>query len=93
MIEIEYSIDSGKTNEYHAMNSPNAKSASPVPTANAPFCFPSRNETNVSIAPYTSKINENDLMICSIFIADNANNGKIPTDLKYLDFGKNDFMV
>ena len=92
-IETEYNIDSGKTSEYHAMNSPNAKSASPVPTANAPFCFPSRNETNVSIAPYTSKINENDLMMCSIFIADNANNGKIPTDLKYLDFGKNDFMV
>ena len=31
--------------------------------------------------------------MCSIFIADNANSGKIPTDLKYLDFGKNDFIV
>ena len=75
------------------MNSPNANNASPVPTIKVPFCFPSKNETNVSIAPYTSKINENDLMICSTFIADNKNNGKIPTDLKYLDFGKNDFIV
>ena len=32
-------------------------------------------------------------MMCSIFIADNTNSGKIPTDLKYLDFGKNDFIV
>ena len=38
-IETEYNIDSGKTSEYHATNSPNAKSASPVPTANAPFVF------------------------------------------------------
>ena len=50
-IETEYKIDSGKTNEYHAINSPNATNPSPVPTANVPFCFPSKNETNVSIAP------------------------------------------
>ena len=75
------------------MNSPNANNERPIPTANAPFCFPSKNETNVSIAPYTSKINENDLMICSIFIDDKKNNGKTPTDLKYRDFGKNDFIV
>ena len=92
-IETEYRIDSGKTKEYHAMNSPNANNASPIPTINVPFCLPSRNETSVSIAPYTNKINENDLMICSIFIDDKINNGKIPTDLKYLDFGKNDFIV
>ena len=75
------------------MNSPNANNPSPVPTANVPFCFPSKNETNVSIAPYTKRINEKDLMICSMFMADNKNNGKIPTDLKYRDFGKNDFIV
>ena len=44
-------MDSGNTNEYHAINSPNAKSAKPIPTANAPFCFPSIYETKVSIAP------------------------------------------
>ena len=75
-------IDSGNTNEYHAINSPNANSPNPTPTASAPFCFPSMYETMVSIEPYTSKINEKDLMICSIFIADKKNNGKIPTDLK-----------
>ena len=56
-------MDSGKTNEYHAMNSPKAKSANPIPTASAPFCFPSKNETKVSMAPQTSKIKENDLII------------------------------
>lgn len=81
-IDIEYRIDSGNTNEYHAINSPNANSPNPTPTASAPFCFPSMYETMVSIEPYTSKINEKDLMICSIFIADKKNNGKIPTDLK-----------
>ena len=44
-------MDSGKTKEYHAINSPNANKPSPVPTAKVPFCFPSKNETNVSIAP------------------------------------------
>ena len=42
---------------------------------------------------YFCRINENDLIICSMFIADNTNNGRIPTDLKYRDFGKNDFIV
>ena len=50
-IDIEYSIDSGNTNEYRAINSPNANNANPVPTANVPFCFPSMYETKVSIAP------------------------------------------
>ena len=50
-IDTEYRIDSGNTKEYHARNSPNAKNANPIPTANAPFCFPSIYETIVSIAP------------------------------------------
>ena len=47
----------------------------------------------VSIAPYTNKIKEIDLKIFSMWNVETKNNGKIPTDLKYLDFGKNDFMV
>ena len=50
-IDIEQIIDSGKINEYHAINSPNAKRPNPIPTANAPFCFPSMYETIVSIEP------------------------------------------
>ena len=80
-IRDRYRIDSGKTNEYHAINSPNANKPNPIPTASVPFCFPSMYETIVSIEPYTSKIKENDLMICSMFIVDKKNNGSIPIDL------------
>ena len=38
-------------------------------------------------------MNETDLKMCSNWTDDTRNNGKIPIDLKYLDFGKNDFML
>jgi len=85
-------MDSGKTKEYHARNSPNASRANPVATKRVPFLFPSIYETIVSIAPYTNKINEIDLITCSREMIE-INKGNIPTDLKYLDLGKNDFMV
>ena len=47
----------------------------------------------VSIAPYARRINETDLKICSNCTDETRNNGKTPTDLKYLDLGKNDFML
>ena len=93
VIDAEYKIVSGKTNEYHARNSPSASKASPNATKSAPFFLPSIYETTVSIAPYTSKINEIDLMMCSIEIKETRNSGMYPTDLRYRDFGKNDFIV
>ncbi len=45
----------------------------------------------VSIVPYTSRIKEIDLIICSIELAGMRKRGAI-IDLKYLDFGKNDFI-
>ncbi len=93
MIDTEYSIDSGKTNEYQPKNSPNAKRDNPVATKIAPLFLFSKYDKIVSIAPYASKINETDLKICSICTEETKNKGKIPTDLKYLDFGKSDFML
>ncbi len=45
----------------------------------------------VSIVPYTNRIKEIDLIICSIEFAGMRKSGAM-TDLKYLDFGKNDFI-
>ena len=56
------------------------------------FLF-SKYDIIVSIAPYASKINETDLKICSMWTDDTRNNGKIPTERKYLDFGNNDLML
>ncbi len=38
-------------------------------------------------------MNETDLKICSNWTEEIRNNGKTPIDLKYLDFGKNDFIL
>lgn len=92
-IETGYKIDSGNTNEYHPKNSPRAKRANPTATEIAPLFLFSKYDIIVSIAPYASKINETDLKMCSICTDDTKNNGKTPTDLKYLDFGKNDFIL
>jgi len=63
VIDIEYRIDSGNTNEYHPKNSPNAKSANPTDTEIAPLFLFSKYDNIVSIAPYANKINEIDLKI------------------------------
>ena len=65
VIDIEYRIDSGNTKEYHPKNSPNAKSPNPNDTEIAPLFLLSLYDNIVSIAPYTNKINETDLKICS----------------------------
>ncbi len=75
-------IDSGKTNEYHPKNSPNAKSPRPNETQIVPLFRFLKYDNIVSIAPYASKINEIDLKTCSIWTDETKNNGKIPTDLK-----------
>ena len=82
VIDIEYNIDSGNTKEYHPKNSPNAKSPNPIDTEIAPLFLLSLYDNIVSIAPYTNRINEIDLKICSNWTVDTKNNGKIPTDLK-----------
>jgi hypothetical protein len=45
----------------------------------------------VSIVPYTNRIKEIDLIMCSIELPGIMKRG-ITIDLKYLDFGKNDFI-
>ena len=92
-METKYIIDSGKTKEYHPKNSPNAKRDNPTATEIAPLFLFSKYDKMVSIAPYASKIKETDLKICSICTEDTINKGKIPTDLKYLDFGKRDLIL
>ena len=51
IIEAEYKIDPGKTNEYHPKNSPNANIANPIATDIAPLFLFSKYDSNVSIAP------------------------------------------
>ena len=65
VIDIVYRIDSGNTKEYHPKNSPNAKSANPTDTEIAPLFLFSKYDNIVSIAPYTKRMNETDLKICS----------------------------
>ena len=65
IIDIGYNIDSGNTKEYHPKNSPIAKRANPIATEIAPLFLLSLYDNIVSIAPYTSRINEIDLKICS----------------------------
>jgi len=93
IVETKYKIDSGNTNEYQPKNSPKAKRDNPTATEIAPLFRFSKYDNIVSIAPYASKIKETDLKICSICTEEIKNNGKIPTDLKYLDFGKSDLML
>ena len=93
IIDAKYNIDSGNTKEYHPTNSPKANRDNPVATDIAPLFLFSKYDRMVSIAPYASRINETDLKMCSICTEDTKNNGKIPIDLKYLDFGKSDLML
>jgi len=93
IIDVKYNIDSGNTKEYHPTNSPKASSDKPVATDIAPLFLFSKYDRMVSIAPYARRINETDLKMCSICTEDTKNNGKTPTDLKYLDFGKSDLML
>ncbi len=65
IIDIVYRIDSGNTKEYHPKNSPNAKSPNPNDTEIIPLFLLSLYDNIVSIAPYTSRMNEIDLKICS----------------------------
>ena len=82
IIDIGYNIDSGNTKEYHPKNSPIAKRANPIDTEIAPLFLLSLYDNFVSIAPYTSRINEIDLKICSSWTVETKKNGNIPTDLK-----------
>lgn len=93
VIDAEYRIDSGKTKEYHPKNSPNANNPNPTETEIAPLFLFSKYDNIVSIAPYANKINETDLKMCSNWTDETRNRGNTPTDLKYLDFGKNDLML
>ena len=65
IIDAEYSIDSGNTNEYQPTNSPNAISPNPTETEIAPLFLLSKYDSIVSIAPYAKRINDTDLKICS----------------------------
>jgi len=82
IIDIGYNIDSGNTKEYHPKNSPIAKRANPIDTEITPLFLLSLYDNIVSIAPYTSRINEIDLKICSSWTVETKKNGNIPTDLK-----------
>ena len=82
IIDIVYNIDYGNTKEYHPKNSPIAKRANPIDTEIAPLFLLSLYDSIVSIAPYTSRINEIDLKICSSWTVETKKNGNIPTDLK-----------
>ncbi len=93
IVDTTYKIDSGKTNEYQPKNSPKAKRDNPIATEIAPLFLFSKYDKIVSIAPYASKINEIDLKMCSICTEETKNKGKTPKDLKYLDFGKSDFIL
>ena len=57
-MDTTYKIVSGKTNEYHPMNSPNPNSPSPIATKRVVFFLPWAYDIIVSIAPYTNRINE-----------------------------------
>ena len=61
IIDAEYRIDSGNTNEYQPTNSPNAKSPNPIETEIAPLFLLSKYDNIVSIAPYAKRINDTDL--------------------------------
>ena len=65
VIETEYRIDSGKTNEYHPKNSPNASNPNPIATDIVPLFLFSKYDNIVSIAPYANRIKDTDLKICS----------------------------
>lgn len=51
IMETEYNMDSGNTNEYHPKNSPRANNANPTATDMAPLFLFSKYDKMVSIAP------------------------------------------
>lgn len=51
IMETEYNMDSGNTNEYHPKNSPRANNANPTATDMAPLFLFSKYDKIVSIAP------------------------------------------
>ena len=51
IIDAEYKMDSGNTNEYHPKNSPSAKRPNPMDTEIAPLFLFSRYDNIVSMAP------------------------------------------
>jgi len=65
IIENEYKMVSGNTNEYHPINSPNPKRPRPIATKRVVFFLPLIYDIIVSIAPYTNKINETALSMFS----------------------------
>ena len=89
--ETKYNTDFGNTIEYHPKNSPSASSPRPAATKIVLLLLFSIYDIIVSIVPYTSRIKEIDLIICSIELAGMMKRGAM-MDLKYLDFGKNDFI-
>ena len=92
-IDITYRRVSGNTNEYHPINSPNARRPRPIATKSVAFFLPLKYDIMVSIEPYTNKINEIARNTYSKETKDTRNNGIIPTDLKYLDLGKKVLIV
>lgn len=89
--EIKYNTDFGNTIEYHPKNSPNASKPRPAATKIVILFLFSIYDIIVSIVPYTSRIKEIDLIICSIELPGMMKRGTA-IDLKYLDLGKKDFI-
>ena len=89
--EMKYKTDFGNTSEYQPKNSPNASNPRPAATKIALRFLFSMYDNIVSIVPYTNRIKEIDLIMCSIELPGIMKRG-IAIDLKYLDFGKNDFI-
>ena len=88
-----YKIVSGNTNEYQLINSPNPRRPKPMATKSVAFFLPLKYDIIVSIEPYTNKMNETARSMCSMETNDTKNNGMIPIDLRYLDFGKKVLIV
>lgn len=89
--ETKYNTDFGNTIEYHPRNSPKASNPNPAATKIVLRFLFSIYDIIVSIVPYTNRIKEIDLIICSIELPGMMKRGSA-IDLKYLDLGKNDLM-
>ena len=89
--ETKYNIDFGNTSEYQPKNSPNASNPRPAATKIALRFLFSMYDNIVSIVPYTNRIKEIDLIMCSIELPGMMKRGTA-IDLRNLDLGKNDFM-
>ncbi len=88
---MKYKTDFGNTIEYQPKNSPNASNPRPAVTKIVLLFLFSMYDNIVSIVPYTNRIKEIDLIMCSIELPGIMKRGTA-IDLKYLDFGKNDFI-